>query len=307
MVSLVNLMKKIGIVGLGDMGIGMAKNIVNNGFDLIGYDLRPERLELLSQLGGKPAASCREVGENANIVFVMVLNGKQVHDVVLGSTGLIEGMEKGTTVVVSSTINPDEVKVLEGPLQQKGINLVDTPVSGGKSGADNGTLTLMTVAKKDVFEECVPVFEAIAKNIHYIGDTIGMGQTTKAALQSLIGSSFTAIFESLVLGVKSGVPADVLYKVFSTSGVSSNLFKDCAKLIMQRKFEKTGSHIGTMYKDLGISMKMAKDKGCMMPTTAAAYELFRAGYSLFPDGDNWSIVKLLEHIAGCEVKGSLED
>ncbi len=298
-------MKKVGIVGLGDMGIGMAKNIVNNGFDLIGYDLRSERLKLLSQLGGRPAASCREVGENANIVFVMVLNGTQVHDVVLGKDGLIEGMEKESTVVVSATIHPDEVRVLEAPLQKKGINLVDTPVSGGKSGADNGTLTFMTVAKKEVFEECKPIFKAVAKDIHYVGDEIGMGQTTKAALQSLIGSSFTAIFESLVLGVKSGVPAENLYKVFSTSGVSSNLFKGCAKLIMERKFEKTGSHIGTMYKDLGISMKMAKDNGCMMPTTAAAYELFRAGFSLFPDGDNWSIVKLLEQIANCEVKGTL--
>ena len=109
--------------------------------------------------------------------------------------------------------------------------------------------------------------------------------------------------ESLVLGVKAGVPAETLYKVFSTSGVSSNLFKGCARLIMDRKFENTGSHIGTMYKDLGISMKMAKDNGCMMPTTASAYELFRAGFSLFPEGDNWSIVKLLEQIAGCEVKG----
>ena len=298
--------KNVGIIGLGDMGIGMAKNIVKNGFELTGFDLRAERLEMLSKLGGRPAASSREVGENSNIVFVMVLNGEQVKEVVMGKDGLLDGMKEGSTIVVSATINPSEVMALEEPVLSKGINLVDTPVSGGKSGADNGTLTFMTATKKEVFDDCKPIFEAVAKDIHYIGDKIGMGQKTKASLQALIGSSFTAIFESLVLGVKAGVPADTLYKVFSTSGVSSNLFKGCAKLIMERKFEKTGSHIGTMYKDLGISMGMAKENGCMMNTTAAAYELFRAGFSLFPDGDNWSIVKLLEQIAGIEVKGNLE-
>jgi 3-hydroxyisobutyrate dehydrogenase-like beta-hydroxyacid dehydrogenase len=300
-------MKKIGIVGLGDMGIGMSKNIIQNGFDLTGFDLRAERLEMLSTLGGKPAASCREVGENSNIVFVMVLNGTQAKEVISGKDGLLEGMKEGSTIAVTATIHPSEIQVIEGPVLAKGINLIDSPVSGGKSGADNGTLTLMTVAKKNIFEECKPVLEAISKDIHYVGDKIGMGQTTKAALQALIGSSFTAIFESLVLGVKAGVPAETLYKVFGTSGVSSNLFKGCARLILDRKFEKTGSHIGTMYKDLGISMNLAKEKGCMMSTTAAAYELFRAGFSLFPDGDNWSIVKLLEQIAGTEVKGNSGD
>jgi 3-hydroxyisobutyrate dehydrogenase-like beta-hydroxyacid dehydrogenase len=135
-----------------------------------------------------------------------------------------------------------------------------------------------------------------------VGEEIGMGQKVKASLQALIGSSFTAIFESLVLGVKAGVPAETLYKVFSTSGVSSNLFKGCANLIMDREFKDTGSHIGTMYKDLGISMQMAKENGVAMFTTAAAFELFRSGMSLFPEEDNWSIVKLLEQIAGIEVK-----
>jgi 3-hydroxyisobutyrate dehydrogenase-like beta-hydroxyacid dehydrogenase len=129
-----------------------------------------------------------------------------------------------------------------------------------------------------------------------------MGQTVKASLQALIGASFTAIFESLVLGVKAGVKAETLYEVFGSSGVASPLFKNAAKLIMERKFKGTGSHIGTMYKDLGITMAMAKENGVAMFTTSAAFELFQAGISMFPDEDNWSIVKLLEQIAGTEVK-----
>lgn len=295
-------MKKIGLVGLGDMGIGMATNLLKNGFELTGYDLREERLEMLSQLGGKPAASCRAVAENSEAVFVMVLNGDQVKDVIFGEQGLLESMKSNSTIIVSATIKPSEVREIEKLMAESDVNLVDTPVSGGKSGADGGTLTMMTAAKKEVFDDCKHVLEGVGQNIFHVGEEIGMGQTVKAALQALVGASFTAIFESLVLGVKAGAKAEVLYEVFSASGVGSPLFRNAAKLIMERKFEGTGSQITTMYKDLGISMDMAKENGVAMFTASAAHELFRAGMSLFPDEDNWSIVKLLEQIAGVEVR-----
>ena len=278
-------MKKIGLVGLGDMGIGLANNLLKNGFELTGYDLREERLNELAKVGGTPAANCREIAKKADIIFIMVLNGKQVKDVVLGENELLGGLKPGSTIIVTATINPGEVKELEKPLSEKGIKLIDSPVSGGKSGADNGTLTLMAAAKKEVFDDCLNVLEAVGQNIYHVGEEIGIGQTVKAALQALIGASFTAIFESLVLGVKAGVKAETLYEVFSASGVSSPLFKNCAKLIMDRKFKDTGSHIGTMYKDLGISMNMAKENGVAMFTASAAYELFRSGMSLYPDED----------------------
>jgi len=295
-------MKKVGLIGLGDMGIGMAGNILKNGFELTGFDLRAERLNMLADLGGKPASSPKEVAENSDAVFVMVLNGDQVKQVVSGENGLLEGLKPNSTIIVSATIHPSEVVEVEKPVVDKGINLIDTPVAGGKSGADSGTLTLMAAAKKEVFDDCKEVLEAVGRNIFHVGEKIGMGQTIKASLQALIGASFTAIFESLVLGAKSGIKAETLYEVFGASGVSSPLFMNCAKLIMERKFKDTGSHIGTMYKDLGITMNMAKENGVAMFTTSAAFELFRAGISLFPDEDNWAITKLLEQIAGVEVK-----
>ena len=295
-------MKKIGLVGLGDMGIGMAKNLLKNGFELTGYDLREERLKMLSQLGGKPAASSREVAENSEAVFVMVLNGDQVKGVIFGEQGLLKGLKPNSTIIVSATIKPSEVREIEKPVIEAGVNLIDTPVSGGKSGAEDGTLTMMTAAKKEVFDNCKPFLEAVGQNIFHVGEEIGVGQTVKASLQALIGASFTAIFESLVLGVKAGVKAETLYEVFSSSGVGSPLFRNAAKLIMERKFKGTGSQITTMYKDISISMDMAKENGVAMFTASAAHELFRAGMSLFPDEDNWSIVKLLEQIAGVEVK-----
>jgi len=294
-------MRRVGLIGLGDRGMGMAANLIKQGFSLTGFDLRETRLEELERIGGTRAASCREVGEASDSVFVMVLNGDQVNEVVFGNDGLTEGLEPGSTIVISATIHPSEIRTLEAPLAEQGIHLIDTPVSGGKSGADNGALTLMTAAKTAVLEENREVLDAVSKEIFHVGEEIGQGQTVKAALQALIGTTFAAVFESLVLGASAGVKGETMYEVFGSTGVSSPLFKGCSKLIMERKFKDTGSQIATMYKDLGITMAMAKETGAAMFSTAAAYELFRSGISLFPDEDNWSIVKMLEQIAGAEV------
>ena len=297
-------MKRIGIVGLGNMGIGMAKNLVDAGFPLSGFDLRQERKEMLSELGGTSVASISAVGENSDCVFVMVMHGSQVQSVVAGDGGLLETMRPGSCIIVSATINPADIKVLIEKTEKKGIELIDSPVSGGKSGADSGTLTMMAAAKKEVLEEHRGVLEAVGKSIFHVGESIGQGQVVKAALQALIGASFTAIFESLVLGTKAGADPEILYEVFCASGVGSGLLKGCGALILDRKFEDTGSHIATMYKDLGISMAMARENGCAVFTAATAYELFQTGMSLYPEGDNWAIVKFLEKIAGTEVNRS---
>ncbi len=294
-------MKRVGIVGLGDMGMGMAKNLLEGGFSLTGFDLRESRRVDLEEAGGSRAESSRQVGEQSDVVFVMVLNGDQVKQVVLGADGLLEGMQPETTIIVSATINPAEVRELVEPVSAKGVRLIDSPVSGGKAGADGGSPTLMAAADEAVLAQQEDVLEAIAKTVLHVGEEIGQGQTVKAALQAMIGTTFAAIFESLVLGANAGVKGETLYEVFSASAIGCPLFNNCAKLIMERQFKDTGSHIGTMYKDLGISMNMARETGTAMFTTSAAYELFQSGISMFPTEDNWSVVKLLEQIAGTEV------
>jgi putative dehydrogenase len=294
-------MKRIGIVGLGDMGIGLSRNILKGGFSLRGFDLREERLSILEEAGGTRGASVSNVGENSDTVFVMVLNGKQALSVVAGEDCLRDSMKPGSTIIISATIEPSEVREIEKALEGSGIEMIDSPVSGGKSGAEDGTLTMMAAAKQDVFNAQQDVLKAVGKDIFHIGEEIGMGQTVKASLQALIGCTFTAIFEALVLGSKAGIPGKTLYEVFTSSGVRSPLLEGCAKLIMDREFKDTGSHIGTMYKDLGITMNMAKQNGVAMFTASSAHELFQAGISLFPNEDNWSIVKLLEQIADTKV------
>ena len=291
-------MKKVGVIGLGNMGMGMAKNLIKSGFSVIGFDLDDKRLLKLKENGGSTATSTVQVGEETDAVFIMVMNGEQVKAVV---ADLATGLKDRGTIILTATITPEEAREAYSIADLEGIVMLDSPVSGGMDGAHNGTLTLMTAGKKSVFNDCIKILEAVSSNIFHVGEEIGEGQTVKASLQAFIGASFTAIFESLVLGSKAGIKGQTLYDVFSASGVGSPLFKNCASLIMDRKFKNTGSHISTMYKDLGISLDMAKKNGVPLFTAGAAYELFQAGISMFPDEDNWSIVKLLEQISGTEV------
>ena len=295
-------MKKVGIVGLGDMGSGLAKNILKNGFSLTGFDLSEARMTELKEAGGTPAANCREVAENSDTIFVMVLNGNQVKQVVLGEGGLLEAAKPSTTIIISATIKPAEIRELVAPVAEKGVNLLDTPVSGGKPGAENGALTVMASGKTEVLEDNRAVLDAISKVIFHVGEEIGQGQTVKASLQAMIGTVFSAIFESMVLGAKAGVKGETLHKVFSASGINCGLYENCSKLILDRKFKDTGSQIATMYKDLGISVDLARETGVPLFATAAAFQLFQSGISKFPDEDNWACVKVLEDIAGTEVK-----
>ena len=291
-------MKKVGVIGLGNMGMGMAKNLIKSGFSVIGFDLDDKRLPKLKENGGSTATSTVQVGKETDAVFVMVMNGEQVKAVV---ADLVTGLKDRGTIILTATIRPEEAREAYSIADIEGVAMLDSPVSGGMDGAHNGTLTLMTAGKNSVFNDCIKILEAVSSNIFHVGEQIGEGQTVKASLQAFIGASFTAIFESLVLGSKAGIKGQTLYDVFSASGVGSPLFKNCAGLIMDRKFKNTGSHISTMYKDLGISLDMAKKNGVPLFTVGAAYELFQAGISMFPDEDNWSIVKLLEQISGTEV------
>ena len=294
-------MKRVGFIGLGDMGGAMASNTIKAGFQVTGFDPDEKRLAAFADGGGKPAVNAREVGENADAVFVMVLNGTQAKSAILGDDGLVKGLKPGGVVLVSATIKPSEAREIARGLQGTGIDMIDTPVSGGHAGAIAGTLTMMAAAKKDVFDANQDVLTAVGERIFHVGEEPGMGQTVKAALQALIGSIFAATFEAAVLAAKSGVDGQTLHDVFTASGAGCQIVNNSLQKILDRTFIGTGSHIGTMYKDLTISMEHALDQGVPMFTTAAAMQLFQAGKTQFPDEDNWAVVKVLEDIVGTKV------
>lgn len=292
-------MDKIGFVGLGDMGMGMARNLLKNGFEVTGFDLRKERLETLAADGGRAAPDLQALGAGVDAVFMMVLNGAQAIAV---SEEVAPHLKKGGTLVVTATIKPSEVREVAAIAERHGLTTIDSPVSGGQAGANGGTLTLMTAAAADVLEKRRAALEAVSGSIFHVGEEIGMGQATKAALQAVVGTTYAGLFEALVLGAKAGVSAKVLNDVLGASVIGSPMVKNALRFVMERRFKGTGAQIGTMYKDLGITMAMAREVGTPMFGTAAAYELFQAGISMYPDEDNWTIVKVLEGIAKTEVR-----
>ncbi|MBX2825306.1 MAG: NAD(P)-dependent oxidoreductase [Gammaproteobacteria bacterium] len=294
-------MKRTGVIGIGDMGSGLAKNLLANGFSVTGLDLLEHRMKAFVDLGGTAATTVAEVGKNADAVFVMVMNGDQVKSVIFGEDGLMNTMAAGGVIILSATIKPAEAREIGAEMAGSGIHLIDTPVSGGFPGAQNGTLTMMAAGAPAVLDEYLPVMEAVSANIHRVGTEPGEGQTVKACLQSLIGSIFSATFEAAALAAKAGVSGEVLYNVFSTSSAGCGVSNSALENIIDRQFEGTGSHIATMHKDLTISLDLAGELGVPMYTAATAMQLFHAGKTRYPNGDNWVVTKTIEEIIGAEL------
>lgn len=294
-------MASVGLIGVGNMGAGMSRNILKAGHELTMYDVRPEAMEALVQAGASAAASPRGVGAAADTVFIMVLNVEQVKAVLLGEDGLLAGLKQGSTVICTATIGRSQVMEVAELVTAKGVNIVDAPVSGGAPGAAAGTLTMMVAAEKAIFAASKPVLESVGKDIYHVGEEIGMGQTVKSALAVLIGTTYAGIFEALTLAVKAGVAPETLRDVVSTSVVGNFLFRDTTENILSRNF-KGQSNIGTMYKDLSLAKNMANDCGVPLFAASAAFELFQAGKAVNPDEDNWTIIKILENIAGIEIR-----
>lgn len=294
-------MMKTGVIGLGDMGSGLAKNLIANGFQVTGRDLKPDRMRAFEDMGGVPAASSAEVGAASDAVFVMVMQGDEAKSVILGPEGLVSHMPKGGAVILSATIKPREAKEIGAAMEGSGIELIDTPVSGGFPGAQGGTLTMMAAAPDDVLDRFKPVMEAVSASIHRVGTKPGDGQTVKACLQSLIGAQFSATFEAAALAAKAGVPGQVILDVFSTSSAGCGVVNNALEKIIDRQFEGTGSHINTMHKDLTISMGLGEELGVPLHTAAAAMQVFHAGRSKYPDGDNWVCTRVMEDIVGAEL------
>ena len=292
---------RAGVIGLGAMGSGIAKNLIANGFEVTGLDLDEVRMTAFREMGGKAASSAAEVGANSDAVFVMVMNGGQAKNVILGGDGLVGHMPQGGAVILSATIKPFEAREIGATMAESGIHLIDTPVSGGFPGAQGGTLTMMASAPDAVLDRFAPIMEAVSANIHRVGTEPGMGQTVKACLQSLIGSQFSATFEAAALAAKAGVPGQVILDVFSTSSAGCGIVNNALEKIIDRQFEGTGSHINTMHKDLTISMGLGEELGVPLHTAAAAMQIFHAGRTKYPNGDNWVCTRVIEEIVGAEL------
>ena len=288
-------MQQVAVVGVGDMGSGLAKNLLNNGYRVKGYDLSEQRMQALVDMGGVAASDPADAGRGSDAAWVMVMNGDQAHEVILDN-GLASTMNPGSVILLSATIRASEARSINTALAGTGISLIDTPVSGGFPGAQNGTLTLMAAADAALLEKWSGVMQAVSGTIHHVGEEPGMGQTVKACLQSLMGAIFSATFEASVLAAKAGVDAETMEKVINTSSAGSVVTRTSMANIIDRKFENTGSHIRTMYKDMTLSMDLARELGVPLFTAGTAMQLFQAGMTRYPDGDNWAVTQITEEI-----------
>ncbi len=292
---------KAGVIGLGDMGSGLAKNLIADGFETSGFDVSDARMAQFAGLGGVSCADAGGVGRHADIVFVMVMNGDQAKQVILGDDGLVAHMAEGGIIILTATIRPSEAREIGEALGDTGIRMIDSPVSGGFPGAQNGTLTMMAAAPEDLMAAARPIMEAVSGTIHHVGKGPGEGQVMKSCLQSIIGSIFSATFEAAALAARAGVSGQALFDVVTTSGAGCGITKTALENIIDRKFEGTGSGIGTMHKDLTISLDMAEELGVPLFTASTAMQIFHQGKTKYPHGDNWICTRIIEDIVGAEL------
>ena len=291
---------KIGFIGLGIMGKPMSKNLIRAGHELTVYDVVEAPVKELQALGAKEARSSKEVAENNDLVITMLPDSPDVEKAALGSDGIFEGIRTGSTYVDMSTISPITTKKLAEVAKARGVRILDAPVSGGESGAIEATLTIMVGGTKPVFDDCLPIFQAMGKNIVHCGE-IGSGQVVKACNQILVAGVLESAGEALVLGAKAGVDPEIVLKVIA-GGYAMRVLNVRGPLILKRDF-KPGFKTRLHYKDLGIALAAGSEYGVPLPVTGLIHEMMGAmKVSGRGEYDHSAIVTFLEDLAKVEVK-----
>ena len=264
---------KVGFIGLGVMGKSMAINILNSGHKLKVYDVIEESMIELKEKGAEIGDSPADTCEGCDVIMTSLPNSKIVEEVILGKNGVLEGAEKGSIIVDLSSITPKVIQNIYEKCADKGIEVIDAPVSGGAKGAEEGTLTIMVGGKAEVLEKVKPILECIGKKINYVGQ-IGAGDTVKLINNLLLGVNMVACAEALALGTKAGIKPDVLYEIISQSSGSSYALKaKYENFISQGNFEP-GFMIDLQYKDLELAISTAKDLNAPMFMGNIAQQIF---------------------------------
>jgi len=244
---------KIGFIGLGIMGYAMASKLIENGYDLIVYDVNPRALDKTVQKGATQADSPDDVGSRTAVSFLSLPTPQTVMDVVNGSNGVLNGANSGHIIVDLSTTDPHTIQSLAINSHSKDVILLDAPISGGVIGAEKGTLAIMVGGDETAFHAVRPILSCLGKNIFYAGDS-GKGASAKLVNNYLAAANMSVIAEGLVLGRKLGLDVNTLFEILSAgSGNSFQLQYRFKNHIASRNFEP-GFSIDLMIKDLGLAI-----------------------------------------------------
>jgi len=292
---------KTGFIGLGIMGKPMAKNLLKAGYRLVVFDINAAPMKELAAAGAETAASPKEVAEKCDVVVTMLPNSPHVRAVLLGPQGVIEGAGPGKTVIDMSSIAPLASREIASLLAEKGVEMLDAPVSGGEPKAIDGTLSVMVGGKKDVFERCHSIMKSMAASVVRVGDS-GAGNVAKLANQIVVALNIAAMSEALVLAAKAGVQPDLVYQAIRGGLAGSTVLDAKAPLVMDRKFSP-GFRVNLHIKDLGNVLETSREIGVPLPLTAAVMEMMQAlKVDGLGDADHCSLVRHYEKMANIEVK-----
>ncbi|WP_435181360.1 NAD(P)-dependent oxidoreductase [Halorussus sp. AFM4] len=257
---------EVGFVGLGNMGLPMARNLLDAGVNVSGFDLDTDRLEKFEQAGGDPAADLTGIAD-CEIVMVSLRSPDQVRQV---SDELFGNMDPDSIFVDMSTIDPLTTKQIAEIGEDNGISVVDAPVSGGVVGAEEGTLSIIVGGDDDDIAAVRELFEVLAEDVFHVGST-GAGQTVKLANQILIGAQAAIVGEAFRFGEANGIDSAVLYDVLSKSAGSSWILEEKGRRIVEDDFEP-GFDINLQYKDLKLSQEVAQELDVPMYMLSTAVE-----------------------------------
>jgi len=291
---------KLGFIGLGIMGRPMALNLLKAGHTLRVYARRAQSMQPLIAAGAEACATALEVAAASDIVFVMVSDTPDVEQVILGEDGILRGARAGSAVVDMSSISPIATRAIAQQLAQKGVDMLDAPVSGGEGGAINATLSIMVGGKESVFRRALPLFQLMGKNIVHVGDH-GAGQTAKVCNQVVVAVTITAVGEALILASKAGADPAKVRQALLGGFAGSRILDVHGQRMLSRDF-KPGFKTRLHQKDMRIALDTAHELGIGLPAASMAAQYLDA---LVGNGegdlDSSAIVKVLERMAGAEL------
>jgi 3-hydroxyisobutyrate dehydrogenase len=293
--------KRIGFIGLGIMGKPMARNLLKAGYQLTVYSRRRVSVDALVTEGATGVFSSREVAQQAEVVITMVTDTPDVHQVVLGADGVLEGFRSGGVIIDMSTISPTTTREIAEKAKEQGVHFLDAPVSGGEGGAIAGTLSIMAGGEEAVFSRCLPIFQAMGKNITYLGKS-GSGQLTKLCNQIAVAVANLAMSEALIFAAKAGLPLEKMQQAISGGAAGSWQLSNLAPRIFQRDFAP-GFMVKLQQKDLRLVLQEADRLQLALPATGLVHSLFNALETMGGgDEGTQALVKVFERLAGVEVK-----
>ncbi|MDP9411971.1 MAG: 2-hydroxy-3-oxopropionate reductase [Actinomycetota bacterium] len=289
---------RVGFVGLGIMGLPMARNLMAAGYGLAVFNRTRRKAEELAAGGrAEVAESPGELARECDVVITMLPGPPEVRAVFAGEGGLLQGARRGTLLVDMSTSSPDLARELAQAARRRGIGMLDAPVSGGDVGAEEGTLSIMAGGEEKDFQRAKPLFEAMGETITHVGES-GAGQLTKAANQIVVALVIEAVAEALVLGSKAGVAPEKVVEVLS-GGLAANKVMEVKREKLLNHDFTPGGKVESHHKDLGIALAASREHGVPLPVTAVVGQMFAALEAKGRGGwDHSALLTLIEEGSG---------